>query len=109
MFGVPYNYTQNFYNDNLQQVETPPKSVSLDLQIRGTDGKTVEMDEIDDFTSVKDLKKQYLEELGKKKSKKYTYKNVRLLYRGPELKDDMKLFTYEIDDGIVIQAVIRKW
>lgn len=56
--------------------------------------------------SVSELKLKYLVE---RAQDGVGLENIRIFCLGKELKDDLFLYSYEIADGIVMQAMIKKW
>lgn len=55
--------------------------------------------------SVSELKLKYLAE---RVQEGIGLENIRIFCLGKELKDDLFLYSYEIADGIVMQAMIKK-
>lgn len=55
--------------------------------------------------SVSKLKQKYLAE---RAQDGVGLENIRIFCLGKELKDDLFLYSYEIADGIVMQAMIKK-
>jgi hypothetical protein len=55
--------------------------------------------------SVSELKQKYLAE---RAQDGVGLENIRIFCLGKELKDDLFLYSYEIADGIVMQAMIKK-
>lgn len=55
--------------------------------------------------SVSELKLKYLVE---RAQDGVGLENIRIFCLGKELKDDLFLYSYEIADGIVMQAMIKK-
>jgi hypothetical protein len=55
--------------------------------------------------SIGEVKQRYLDKLGEKEM---TPDNLRFFCMGKELKDDLFMYTFEIVDGLAIQAMFKK-
>ena len=56
--------------------------------------------------SILELKAKYLEELGDK-AEGLSVEKLRYFCLGKELKDELKLHSYDLKDGLTIQCMIR--
>ena len=60
---------------------------------------------VSNYLSVVELKQAYLNKINEKDRK---IENLRLFCMGKELKDDLFLYSYEIPDEMVLQAMYKK-
>jgi hypothetical protein len=73
------------------------------MKVRSVKGdKTISMS---NKQLVGDLKKTYLKELN---LEEVTLEKIRLFCMGKELKDDLFLYSYELNDNMVCQAMIKQ-
>lgn len=98
----PVGFGEDEEKVRLNQVNEPDEVKTLNLKIRNA--STFEDDEIEigDDSTVSDLKEKYAE------LKDCDQKKVRILYYGRELRDEYKLWNYEINDEIVLIGVINQ-
>lgn len=80
-----------------------PKEQSVTVKVRSVKGdKTLT---ISNKTKVEELKKAYLGELN---LSDLGLDKIRLFCMGKELKDDLFLYSYDINDGMVCQAMLKQ-
>lgn len=98
----PVGFGVDKEKEQLEAKEEPSETVTLNLILRNA--STFKDDEIDikDSWSVTKLKEKYA-----KLKDVDDFKKIRLLYYGKELKDEFKLFHYEINPKIILIAVIN--
>ena len=99
----PVGYGEDEEMVRLDQVKNPDETKTLNLVIRNASTFEDDQIEISDSSTVSDLKEQYAELKNCDDQKK-----VRILYYGRELRDDYQLWSYEINDEIVLIGVINK-
>ena len=97
----PISYGEDKEEERLQIAEEPEESQTLNLKIRNArifEDKTLE---INSNETVLVLKTRYGEMYEKEAE------DVRLLSNGRELKDDVKLYQYKINDELLLIAILK--
>lgn len=98
----PVGFGVDKEKEALKAKNEPDEETTLTLTLRNASGFQDDEIEISDFSSVKDLKKKYA-----KLKEVDDYKKIRLLYYGRELKDEYNLYHYDINQSIILIAVIN--
>ena len=110
----PSNYNANVPDSNLKSKAKPSEIIFevtilmktnyiQALKIRSAKGDITLS--VSNYISVADFKKKYVEKVN---DTTFKVDNLRLFCLGKELKDELFLYTYDIIDGIIVQAQIKK-
>ena len=83
-----------------EQGHTKEAEATLQFNIKNTREPTDASFEMSNHTKIGEVKEKFLEQKGKAGEC-----TVRLLFKGKELKDDMDLAFYSVQDGDTIQSV----
>lgn len=98
----PVGYGADKEKEALEAKSKPQETKSLNLVLRNASSFEDEKIKIKDSWSVVELKEKYA-----KLKKIDDWKKIRILYYGKELKDDFNLYNYEINDEIILIAVVN--
>ncbi len=103
-YKVPYYCINDDINAEIAKEKTelavePSNEKFMTLKIKcGAD--TTTLDEVGDKTTVKDLKKAFKKESG-------SSGKVRLIYMGKEMEDHLGLYAYNLNENMVILAMVK--
>ena len=98
----PVGYGVDKEKEALDTKPKPKDSKSLNLVLRNASSFEDSKIKIKDSCSVTELKEKYA-----KLKDEDDYKKIRILYYGKELKDGFNLYHYEINDEIILIAVVN--
>lgn len=99
----PVDFGKDKEKERFDAIDKPTEIKTLNLVLRNASTFEDDTIQIEDSSSVVDLKKQYAEEKNCGSGNK-----VRILYFGRELKDEYNLWHYGINDDIILIAVVNQ-
>lgn len=102
MINEPVGFGEDKEKAMLEKVEVPDEEKDLVLTLRNASKFDDEEIEISDASTVTELKEKYAELQDVDDIKK-----IRILYYGKELKDDYNLYHYDINEEIILIAVVN--
>lgn len=108
LINDPITYDADYAAQKLKSKAAPEKR-TLSVKVRNTTFGDKDMQAEND-SSVSDFKMQYVQKLIEDKTEIEQLKpeQIRMFAMGKELKDDLFLYSYDIDDGLTMMAMIRK-
>mmetsp|Transcript_13902 Transcript_13902/g.15564 ORF Transcript_13902/g.15564 Transcript_13902/m.15564 type:complete len:124 (+) Transcript_13902:394-765(+) len=102
MINEPVGYGEDMEKMALEAKDAPNEEKTLVITLRNASKFDDEEIEISDGSTVTDLKEKYAELQDVDDIRK-----IRLLYYGKELKEGYKLFHYDINEEIILIAVVN--
>mmetsp|Transcript_22561 Transcript_22561/g.22392 ORF Transcript_22561/g.22392 Transcript_22561/m.22392 type:complete len:213 (+) Transcript_22561:139-777(+) len=102
IINEPVGFGEDLEKKKLEQIEAPNDEKDLTLTLRNASKFDDDEIEISDHSTVVELKEKYAELKDVDDIKK-----IRLLYYGRELKNDYNLYHYDINEEIILIAVVN--
>lgn len=102
IINEPVGYGEDLEKKKLEEIEEPKEEKTLNLTLRHASKFDDDEIEINDHSTVVELKEKYAELKDVDDIKK-----IRLLYYGRELKNDYNLYHYDINEEIIMIVVVN--
>lgn len=102
IINEPVGFGEDVEKNKLDQKEAPKEEKTLSITLRNASKFDDSEIEINDHSTVVDLKEKYAEMNDVDEIKK-----IRLLYYGKELKNEYNLYHYDINEEIILIAVVN--